>query len=175
MFLVLERVAALLQPTLLLPSVLTPWLLQQHIQSVHALSKTSSVAPQSIFLTRHTMLASLLRWCTSEVAFSALDGAVLCIEWLWYGKEGRAPHKEQLRRRAKKASIVDCCLMQICNPTSLFAGMFVLRSYTSPYRVLSVRLSTACCWSHVFSITHFERLFEIWHLGIICVIACTCL
>ena len=103
---VLERVAVLLRPAkaLLLPSVLTPWLLQQHIQFVHALSKTSSVAPQSIFLTRHTMLASMLRWCTSEAAFSALDGAVLCIEWLWYGKEDRTRHKEQLCRRAKKVS-----------------------------------------------------------------------
>ena len=46
----------------------------------------------------------MLWWCTSEGAFSALDGAVASVEWVWYGHEGHKRHKRQLHRQAKKVS-----------------------------------------------------------------------
>lgn len=74
-------------------------------QSVCAYAvKASCVVLQSIFLAEHKMLASMLWYCTSEGAFSALDGAVASVEWVWYGQECRKRHKKQLRRQVKKVS-----------------------------------------------------------------------
>ena len=66
--------------------------------------RSSSVVLQSLFLTRHTLLANMLQWCFSEGVFSALDGAVASVERLWHGKEDRERHKKQHHQKAKKVS-----------------------------------------------------------------------
>ena len=145
---------------LLLPSVLTPWVLQQHILFVHALSKLL-LWPRRAFSSLGTpcwpVCCDGVRLRSPSAHWMALCFA---LSGCGTGRKAVPGTRSSFADEPKRQVIVDCCLMQICNPTSLFAGMFVLRSYTSPYRVLSVRLSTACCWSHVFSITHFERHFE---------------
>ena len=85
--------------------MLTFWLLQHRTHSEHASTVSpSSAILQSIFLTSHTVLASMQRWCLPEGAFSTLDGAVASIEWVWYNQEDSERHKKQLHRAAKTVS-----------------------------------------------------------------------